>query len=114
MEGTSSDLRTGLYQQMVEIHEPMRLLFIVECTTQAMLSIILTNEPIGRLCRGDWVHVAVMDAETSEIQLFRDGAFEPFPVGASELQEVLASQECYQGHRDHRPFFSIVEPGEGQ
>ena len=33
MEGTSSDLRTGLPRQMVEIHEAMRLLVVVEQTT---------------------------------------------------------------------------------
>src|SRR5205823_12201589 len=30
MDGAASDLRTGLPWQMVEIHEPVRLLFVVE------------------------------------------------------------------------------------
>jgi uncharacterized protein YbcC (UPF0753/DUF2309 family) len=30
MEGASGDLRTGLSQQMVEIHEPVRILFVIE------------------------------------------------------------------------------------
>ena len=34
MEGASSDLRTGLPWQMVEIHEPVRILFIIETTTR--------------------------------------------------------------------------------
>ena len=29
MDGAASDLRTGLPWQMVEIHEPVRLLFVV-------------------------------------------------------------------------------------
>ena len=55
MEGASSDLRTGLYQQMVEIHEPLRLLFVIETTPDVMLSIMDRNEDIGRLCRGGWI-----------------------------------------------------------
>ena len=40
MDGAASDLRTGLPWQMVEIHEPVRLLQIVESTPEAMLRIL--------------------------------------------------------------------------
>jgi len=53
MEGASSDLRTGLYAQMVEIHEPMRLLFLIETTPEVMLSIMDRHAGIGILCRRD-------------------------------------------------------------
>ena len=36
MDGAASDLRTGLPWQMVEIHEPVRLLFIIETTPETM------------------------------------------------------------------------------
>lgn len=109
MEGTSSDLRTGLYQQMVEIHEPFRLLFLIETTPEVMLSILQRNEEIARLCYGGWAHLAVIDAETARIQVFRNGHFEPFDADDSALPQVSASLECYAGKRDHRPFFSIAQ-----
>ncbi|QDT38369.1 DUF2309 domain-containing protein [Stratiformator vulcanicus] len=109
MEGTSSDLRTGLYQQMVEIHEPIRILFLIETTPEAMLSIMERNEGIARLCQGGWSHLAVIDAETSQVQVFRNGKFEPFDKSDGELRQVSSSLECYEGERDHRPFFSIEE-----
>ncbi len=109
MEGSSSDLRTGLYQQMIEIHEPMRLLFVVETTPEAMLSIIDRHAGIGRLCRGDWVQLAVINAETSQLQLYRDGGFEPYQPVGTELSEAASSLECYEGSRDHLPFRSIRE-----
>lgn len=34
MDGAASDLRTGLPWQMVEIHEPVRLLFVIEIRIQ--------------------------------------------------------------------------------
>ena len=40
MEGATSDLRTGLSAQMTEIHEPMRLLFVIETSAAGMLSIM--------------------------------------------------------------------------
>lgn len=110
MEGSASDLRTGLYQQMVEIHEPLRLLFVIESTPQAMLSIMDRHEAIARLCRGGWVQLAVIDAESSDMQLFRNGKFEPYAPSTTKLPEVASSLECYQGMRDHLPFRSIQAP----
>ena len=43
MNGAASDLRTGLPWQMVEIHEPVRLLFVIETTPEAMLRIMDRN-----------------------------------------------------------------------
>ncbi|QDU98908.1 DUF2309 domain-containing protein [Lignipirellula cremea] len=109
MEGTSSDLRTGLYQQMVEIHEPLRITFVIETTPEAMLSIMERNPAIARLCRGCWSHLAVIDPETSQIQVFRDGGFQTVDSPKSDLPQVDSSLECYQGERGHLPFFSIAE-----
>lgn len=109
MEGTASDLRTGLYQQMVEIHEPLRLLFVIESTPEALLSIIERSPGIGQLCRGEWVYLAVIDSETSQIQLYRDGKFGEYQPRNLRLQRVASSRDCYDSCRDHRPFFSIAE-----
>src|SRR6202790_926989 len=46
MDGAQSDLRTGLPWQMVEIHEPLRSLFIIETTPEAMLRIMDRNQGI--------------------------------------------------------------------
>ena len=43
MDGAASDLRTGLPWQMVEIHEPVRSLFVIETTPEAMLRIMERN-----------------------------------------------------------------------
>jgi uncharacterized protein len=75
-----------------------------------MLSIINRHEGIGRLCRGDWVQLAVIDAETSKLQLWRKGRFKPYEPATDELPEVASSLACYEGSRDHLPFRSITEP----
>jgi len=107
MEGTASDLRTGLYQQMVEIHEPLRMLFVIESTPEAILSVMESNPTIGRLCRGGWVHLAVIDPKSSLIQVYQDGQFEPYDASYRYLAEVSSSLECYRGSRENLPFFSI-------
>lgn len=109
MEGTASDLRTGLYQQMVEIHDPLRMLFVIESTPEAILSIMQSNATIGRLCRGEWIHLAVINPATSAIQVYRGGKFEPYEAGSCYLAEASSSLQCYQGSRENLPFYSIAK-----
>ena len=58
MDGALSDLRTGLPWQMVEIHEPVRLLFVIEATPAALLSIMESNSAIKTMVCNLWVQLA--------------------------------------------------------
>lgn len=109
MEGANSDLRTGLYQQMIEIHEPMRLLFVIETTAEAMLGIMKRHEGINRLCRGDWIQLALIDPATSEVLLWHKGEFIPYEPSTDRLPTVGSSRQWYQKQRGHVGFASIDE-----
>ncbi len=107
MEGAASDLRPGLSQQMIEIHEPMRILFVIETTPDAMLSIMQRNEVIARLCRNEWVQLAVLDAERQTIQIFRNGMFEPYRMRTDSIPTANSSADWYRGWRAHLGFAQI-------
>jgi len=107
MDGPSSDLRTGLPWQMVEIHEPVRSLFIIETTPESMLRIMDRNEGIGRLCRNGWVLLATIHPVTREIRVYRGGAFHPYEPQSSVLPRATSSAEWYRGWRDHLEFAEI-------
>ncbi|MFO0952851.1 MAG: DUF2309 domain-containing protein [Isosphaeraceae bacterium] len=107
MDGSSSDLRTGLPWQMVEIHEPVRLLFVIETTREKMLSIMDRNEGVGRLCRNEWVKLALVDPETKAISFLRDGKFLSYRPRASVLPRSESSVDWYRGWRDHLEFAEI-------
>jgi uncharacterized protein YbcC (UPF0753/DUF2309 family) len=111
MDGAASDLRTGLPWQMVEIHEPVRLLFIIETTTEAMSRIMERNAGIGKLCYNNWVRLTLVDPETKEISMFRNGAFRSYLPQASVLPKVSTSVDWYRGWRDHLDFAEI-EPAD--
>jgi uncharacterized protein YbcC (UPF0753/DUF2309 family) len=107
MDGAASDLRTGLPWQMVEIHEPVRLLFIIETTAAAMLRIMETNESIGKLCRNRWVRLTILDPDTGELSVFQGGGFRLYDPQASVLPAASSSAEWYSGWRDHLEFAEI-------
>lgn len=108
MDGAASDLRPGLPWQMVEIHEPVRLLFLVETEPQAMQRIIDENPPIAELVCNEWVQLATLDPVAGEVQLYRDGGFEAYCAENTELPTVHRSVDWYRGQRDHLGYASIT------
>lgn len=110
MEGAASDLRTGLSQQMVEIHEPVRILFVIETSPEKMLSIMARNPVIDQFVRNAWVQIATLDPSSSDIQLFVKDGFYPYSFQGNTLPEVPCSIDWYRGWRDHLGF-SRLEAG---
>ena len=107
MDGAGSDLRTGLPWQMVEIHEPVRLLIICE-TTQAVMEKVLDGNSMGKtMTEKGWIQLAVQLPETNDILVYENGAFRPYRVQADRLPTAPSSMEWYRGWRDHLEFAEI-------
>jgi uncharacterized protein len=109
MDGAASDLRTGLPWQGLDIHEPVRLLFIIESKPEPLIRIIDSNPTLMRIFRNQWSHAAILDPESENIQRFKDDQFIPHSKQSDRLPEVASSQEWYQGKRDHLSFASVVK-----
>lgn len=93
--GMDGDLRTGLPRQMINIHEPLRLMVIVEHFPEIVLDAIHTNEATYEWFKNTWVHLVVMHPETKQMFHFKNEAFtayEPladFPKKAKNLDEIF-------------------------
>jgi uncharacterized protein len=111
MDGAESDLRTGLPWQMVEIHEPVRLLFVIETTPAVLLGILDRNPGIGALVRNGWVQMAVLDPASPAIQVYQDGTFQAYTPQAAALPTAPTSADWYRGWRDHLEFAHIRAGG---
>lgn len=107
MDGAASDLRPGLPWQGVDIHEPVRLLFVIESTPQAMLQIIANNPNIANIIRNGWAQLAVLDPLSSQIQRFSNNSFHPYTPESNTLPFASSSPHYYQGRREHLPFAQI-------
>ncbi len=101
MDGAASDLRTGLPWQMVEIHEPIRLLFVIESTPEILSSVLARNEGMARVCRNGWVQLATLDPNSSAIQVFRNDRFELYEPEDLDLPQAATSTDWYRGWREH-------------
>jgi uncharacterized protein YbcC (UPF0753/DUF2309 family) len=108
MDGAASDLRTGLSAQMVEIHDPVRLLFVIETRPENFLSIMARNPVIKRLCGNGWVQVATLSPDSADIHLLDGDRFEQFHGKITDLPRVRNSIEWYRGWRDNLGFAQVT------
>ncbi|MCA9048419.1 MAG: DUF2309 domain-containing protein [Planctomycetaceae bacterium] len=111
MDGAGSDLRPGLPWQGVDIHEPMRLLFVIETTEAAMLSIMSRNPVIDRICRGGWAQLALLDPNSNRLSRYSDGRFIPHEPQETAFPVVKRSANWFTGSRDHLAFAMVEEEG---
>jgi uncharacterized protein YbcC (UPF0753/DUF2309 family) len=108
MDGAASDLRPGLPWQMVEIHEPVRLLFVIESTAEAFKRVCARLPQLFEFFRNDWAQLAILNPCSSELHLFRKGRFEAYEPETSELPEVASSVDWYRGKRDHLGYARVT------
>jgi uncharacterized protein YbcC (UPF0753/DUF2309 family) len=112
MNGYEGDLRTGLTWQMVEIHEPVRILFVVETTPQRVLETIYKNPLNWEFLNNRWIRLAAQDPETGVIHMYRGGApgedrWELIDGNDEVLQEAPTSRDWYRGHSGNLPLARI-------
>jgi uncharacterized protein YbcC (UPF0753/DUF2309 family) len=103
MNGHQGDLRTGLPLQMVELHEPMRLLLIVEATPEALLGVAGRQAGVAELVVNRWVQLVSLHPDTGALAVFGEGGFVPYVPAPVSLPEVSRSVEWYGTHRRHLP-----------
>jgi uncharacterized protein len=101
MDGHASDLRTGLPWQMVEIHEPVRMLFVVETEPDRLLQVVNASPSLKQLMDNRWIRLSSMDPATGRVHVHRDHGFEEFDGPVERLPAVFTSDEWYRGKLEH-------------
>jgi uncharacterized protein YbcC (UPF0753/DUF2309 family) len=76
--GTDGDLRPGLPSQMIEVHDPVRLMIIVEHFPEIVLKTIKKSEETYQWFINEWVHLMVIHPETGDLFHFKDGVFSDY------------------------------------
>jgi len=107
MNGPASDLRTGLPLQMVEVHEPVRLLLVIENTPENILQAAGRSSVVVELVKNRWIRVAAMHPETGAISVLRGDAFEPLN-GSSTPPVVHSSVDWYRHRLEHLPIARVA------
>jgi uncharacterized protein YbcC (UPF0753/DUF2309 family) len=105
--GIDGDLRTGLPMQMVEVHDPLRLMMVIEQFPEIVLKAIQMNEATYNWFEKNWIHLAVVNPETKQVYLFRDNHFEPYCPVKMELNVLKSVSDVLNLEDENLPVYLI-------
>ena len=105
--GIDGDLRPGLPSQMIEVHDPVRLLVIVEHFPDVLLSVIQKAPEVYEWFINEWVNIAAINPETHEISIFKEGKFYPYQPLKKTIEKVSDLTSILESHQDNLPVYLI-------
>lgn len=106
--GIDGDLRPGLPSQMIEVHDPLRLLIIVEHFPDVVEKTIRKHDETYEWFKNEWVNLAVIHPETHVVYRFRDEAFHPYQP-LSTLEVVPNITPLIESNQENFPVYLIAE-----
>lgn len=118
---SDGDLRGGLPLQMIEVHDPIRLLMIVEHDPEVIRKTISKNPDLYHWFSNEWIHLIAVDPKRKSLSRFISGAFKPYsplvedvPVAANieeiiEASELMETNHILDATREHIPVH-ILKP----
>ncbi len=98
--GIEGDLRTGLPNQMVEIHEPLRLMAIVEHYPEVILQTIKKNPSTYEWFVNEWVRLAAIHPETGEFYIMKNGEFEYYKPITNSVKTIENIMKLVESSHD--------------
>jgi len=99
---SDGDLRPGLPWQMIEVHDPVRLLVIVEHKPDIVLKAIQSSPEVFEWYANEWVHIVSLHPEEKQFYYFKNGAFVKYvPVtDAGAIKTIHNMEEFIEGARE--------------
>ena len=99
---SDGDLRPGLPWQMIEVHDPVRLLVIVEHKPDIVLKAIQSSPEVFEWYNNEWVHIVSLHPEEKQFYYFRQGAFVKYETitSNSEIKTIHNMEEFIEGAKE--------------
>lgn len=107
--GIDGDLRPGLPAQMTEVHDPVRLLLIVEHFPEVVLKTIQKAEETYEWFINDWVKLVSIHPESKELQVFEGGNFRPYEPLTKDIQEIDQLDTLIASSQENFPVYLIQQ-----
>jgi uncharacterized protein YbcC (UPF0753/DUF2309 family) len=104
--GADGDLRTGLPYQMVEIHDPIRLLMVVEQVPELVNQVITASSALFEWINNTWVHLVVLDPNSGDFLRWVDEKFVPY-TPLTKIEHLEHLQDKLLSTKQNLPVYLI-------
>jgi uncharacterized protein len=110
--GIESDLLTGLPTQMTEIHDPIRLIVVVEQTPEAALAAARRDPAVFEWIENEWVRYACVDPLSRSVSFYAEGEMRPLAGLPAPSRRWPSSLAAAREGREALPI-GFIEPAAG-
>lgn len=106
--GIDGDLRPGLPLQMIEVHDSLRLLIIVDHFPDVVLKTIRSVDAMYEWFINEWINLIAVDPETNKFYLFKEGEFVSYEPLERKIEVVKDMTPIFEKTLDNIPV-SIID-----
>lgn len=101
--GIDGDLRTGLPSQMIEMHDPVRLLLIIEHFPEVVAEVIKNKLAIYEWFKYNWINLVVVHPTTNQLYRFINEQFIIYTPSVQQVPVVENLNELIENSNDNLP-----------
>jgi len=103
--GIDGDLRPGLPSQMIEVHDPIRMLVIVEHFPEIVLKAISQAPETYEWYHNEWMHLVSVNPVTRKLQVFENGQFVPYKPLKAKLDLAPNLNDLVESTEENFPVY---------
>lgn len=93
---SDGDLRSGLPLQMVEVHDPVRLLMVVEHYPSIVEKVIRSDPALYEWFEGGWINLVAYHPDERRHYVYRDKKFVPYTPLAHDLPTINSLPDTFE------------------
>jgi uncharacterized protein YbcC (UPF0753/DUF2309 family) len=105
--GIDGDLRPGLPSQMIEVHDPVRLFFVLEHYPDVVLRAIQELPATYEWFINEWVHLVVVNPETGAFSVFQEGQMVDYQPAYQPIRAVADITPLLESHQENFPVYTL-------
>ena len=107
--GLDGDLRTGLPLQMIEVHDPIRLMIIVEQHPKVVENAINSHLETLEWFKNEWVHLVVVNPDDKMFYRFLEGRIQPLNVLSIPIQHITDLSAEFEKTDENLPVYLMTK-----
>lgn len=105
--GTDGDLRPGLPGQMVNIHDPLRLLMVIEHHHGVVHALINRHQKLLEWFMNKWIHLVVMEPGTKTFYRYADNDFVRYHPVHFEINRIENIDNIISSSSENLPVYTL-------
>jgi uncharacterized protein YbcC (UPF0753/DUF2309 family) len=106
--GIDGDLRPGLPSQMIEVHDPLRILVIAEHFPEQVKYAISKNPSTYEWFKNDWVKLVAIQPETKEVFEFKNEEFVSYTTVQDKVHFIKNELDLASTTKENLPIGILI------